>query len=185
MKKLILSGIVGGLIVFAWEMISWMVMPWHGSTMENFKSPAVVQEILVANADKNGVYLIPACPKKDGSKATKDEMAKSHEQMSKGPFALVVMSPQGIGSMNGLMAKGLGIQILSALLITGLLLRTKIKSYFSRVGFVVTVALVAVTLVVLPNWNWWGFPLPFTLVGTADILIGWLLAGLAIAKISD
>jgi hypothetical protein len=33
----------------------------------------------------------------------------------------------------------------------------------------------------LPYWNWYRFPLDFTLAALAEQLIGWLLAGAAMA----
>ena len=31
------AGILGGIIVFMWGMVSWMVLPWHTSTIVSFR----------------------------------------------------------------------------------------------------------------------------------------------------
>jgi len=31
------------------------------------------------------------------------------------------------------------------------------------------------------EWNWWGFPLSYTLVNVVDYCVTWLLAGLVLA----
>jgi len=35
----------------------------------------------------------------------------------------------------------------------------------------------------VPNWIWWGYPTDFSVILALDILVGWGLAGLALAKI--
>ena len=83
------------------------------------------------------------------------------------------------------MAVGLGIQILGAGLVTGLLLLVKKPktSFTEKLGFVILFALAAGVICHLPFWNWWGFNVRFTLLSLADLLIGWFLAGLVIAKV--
>jgi hypothetical protein len=50
--------------------------------------------------------------------------------------------------------------------------------------FIVTAALAVGVIAVLPNWVWWHFSTRWTLVTMTDIVVGWLLAGLVIAKVA-
>jgi hypothetical protein len=68
--------------------------------------------------------------------------------------------------------------------VTWLLLQTANLSYRRRVGFVVVVALAAGVVAHVPFWIWWKFSTSFTLVEFADLIIGWGLAGLLIAKVT-
>ena len=185
MKKLILGGLLGGIAVFVWGMVSWMVLPWHHTTFEKFDNEAMVQAVLAVNAPKAGIYLLPGTHKDKTIPlaAEKALMKKAHEQMEKGPFAFVAMRPGGTGPMNILMIRGLIIQIIGAFLLTLLLLIAGIENYFQGVGFAVALALAAGVVTFLPDWNWWGFSPAYALVGMADLVIGWFLAGLVIAKI--
>ena len=36
----------------------------------------------------------------------------------------------------------------------------------------------------MPYWNWWGFSFGYVVVEIADAVIGWFLAGLAIAAVA-
>jgi hypothetical protein len=36
----------------------------------------------------------------------------------------------------------------------------------------------------LPYWNWWYFGTAYTLVAFADLVIGWLAAGLVLARLA-
>lgn len=49
-KSLILGGLLGGLPLFVWGSISWMVLPWHLMTLEKFKDEATVAQALSTNA---------------------------------------------------------------------------------------------------------------------------------------
>src|SRR5207247_11435356 len=74
--------------------------------------------------------------------------------------------------------------IVSSFLATSLLMNTTLPGYWPRVGFLVVLALTAVVICHVPDWNWWGFSAGYTAVAFADLLIGWTLAGLAIVKVT-
>ena len=59
LKSLSLGGLIGGLVLFAWGVVSWMLLPWHLATLEKFKDEDKVAQALTANATKSGVYLLP------------------------------------------------------------------------------------------------------------------------------
>ena len=188
MKQMVLGGVLGGIVVFVWGMVSWMFLPFHHQSFQKFQNETMVQEVLVANAPKAGVYVLPNLPEKEknfSSSTFSFLMKKTHEKMEKGPSALVSMRPKGCGPMGISMLRGLGIQILGAFFVTWLLLQTNIKNYFSKVIFVTIFALAAGIVCHLPQWNWWGFSTPFTLLEIADLLIGWTLAGFVIAKVAE
>ena len=188
MKKVILGGVLGGLVVFIWGMISWMVLPWHRGNFEQFQNGSAVQAVLVASAPKAGIYLLPGMHEKGESISSDQEkalMKQAHEQMEKGPFAFVAMRPNGVGPMGMLMIRSLIIQIVGAFLLTWLLLMAKIESYLERIGFFSILAVTAGVICFLPEWNWWGFPARYTLVGIADLVIGWSLAGIVIARLTS
>ena len=44
------AGILGGLILFVWSMISWMVIPWHTKTLHSFTSETAITQSIQANA---------------------------------------------------------------------------------------------------------------------------------------
>ena len=157
-------------------------------TFENFQNPALVQEALMIGAPKAGIYLLPGCPTKGKSlppNQAKALIKEAHEKMEKGTFAFVAMRPHGTGPMGPLMVRSLLIQILGAFCLTGLLLLANVRGFIRRMGFVKLFALAAGIITYLPDWNWWGFSVAYTLVGMADLFIGWILAGLVIIKITS
>lgn len=187
MKKLILGGLLGGLIVFVWGMVSWMVLPWHNLSMRKFTDESAVEKVLTANAPHGGLYVLPngcAGTENLSPDQKKAAMKVSFEKMEKGPSAFVVFRPNGTGKMFINMAKGIALQMLLALMMTSLLLKAKPEHYSCRLGLVVMIALTAGLMCHVPNWIWWKFPTKYVAVEIADLVVSWFLAGLVLAKIA-
>jgi len=196
------------LVLFAWGVVSWMLLPWHLATLEKFKDEAKVAQALTANATKSGVYLLPnvhkhepgiteAKAKRAEAKAKKAEAkgkkaeakrkkaeAEGMKRMIQGPFMFAAVSLQGTSGSGAALPIQLVTTIVSALLATWLLTNSTLPGYWPRVGFLVVLALTAGVICHVPDWNWWGFSASYTAVAFADLLIGWTLAGLVIAKVT-
>lgn len=167
MKSLVRAGLLGGLVLFVWSMISWMVLPFHHKTLNGFAVEPAVEQILGVNTSGAGVYVLPM---------------KDHKKMEKGPFAFVVWNPQGNGPMLRGMIGSLVVQVVIAMLTGMLLLRTNLKKYWDRVFFVTLFAFAGAFMCDLPYAIWWGFPPGFIMLDIADHVIGLFLAGMVMAK---
>ncbi len=186
-KKLVLGGILGGIIVFAWGMVSWMVLPFHMQCISMFKDEKAVETTVMLNVDKAGQYMIPSCPTKHktASPEAQNELKKqAMTQMEGGPVAYMVVNPKGLGPMWQMMLKGFLIQTAGAFLAVWLLLSANIKSYFGRYLFLIVFSVAVAILAYLPAWNWWGYPCKDTLIDMADVIIAYILAGLVIARVT-
>lgn len=186
MKTLMKSGIVGGLIVFLWGALSWVALPFHAKTLNHFQDETAVQATLATNTLGAGIYILPH-PEPENARLP-DALARQNarvrqRQSESGPFALVVFQPHGTGPVLFLMARGLALKILAAILMTWLLLQVGLVSYRRRVFFVMVTAMLGSILVNLDQWNWWAFPDDYVFLQMLDLLIGWFLAGLVMAKI--
>lgn len=180
MKSLVLGGVLGGMILFLWSAVSWMALPWHRASIHPLLQQNVVDVVLAANAGGKGIYVLPSFHEKT---APGQKVISAHEKMQKGPFAFIAYSPQGTGPMQKNMIASFLIQTAAAALVTGLLLLARIGNYWKRLAFILLFALAAGVAGHLPHLIWWGFALPFTLLEIADLLAGWFLAGLVIAKV--
>ena len=186
MKTMIKGGFLGGIVFFVWGMVSWMVLPWHGQTLKAFQDEPAMKSVLSANALEQGVYVLPACVNNTNLSPDekKSKMQAQCQQMENGPFAFLVMNPHGVGPMWRSMIKALLIQILGAMLVTALLVRSRIPSYFGRLFFILIFAASAGVLCYLPSWNWWGFPCAYTLLEIGDLVAGCFFAGLILAWVT-
>jgi hypothetical protein len=179
MKTLVKGALSGGLIAFMWVNISWMVLPWHGKTISTLDNDVQVSESLKNNVFTSGLYILPWTENK-----SEEAMAEIHQKMEIGPFAYMVVHPNGLKvNMTQMMLLGLLFNIFVAFILTYLLTKTKGLSYLQKVGFVKMTALAGALVIVVPNLIWWHFPLGYSLLTIIDVGFAWGFAGLAIGKI--
>ena len=96
----------------------------------------------------------------------------------------MVYTPFTSALSGGQLARSFVFDILSALAVAWLLSRAAAKSFRGRLVFVVVAgAVIAALMTDLANWNWFAYPADYTLASMADKIIGWGLAGLALAAI--
>lgn len=174
-KGLIKGSIFGGIIVFVWMMISWMVLPWHCWYVNSFKDGAAVSAVISEQTTVDGVYVFPGhC-----------EGEKNMDAMKKGPviFASVQKFGFDVASPKPYVLSFL-IQLVGAFLVTLIVMRSSLSHFWGRVGLAGLLGLTVGVLGIFPAWNWWGFSLGYVLVETCDMIIAWTLAGLAIAAVT-
>ena len=165
-QKLV-TAIVAGVIVFAWGMISWMVLPWHKNTINSFKNEPVVVQGLKLSAPESGVYSYPAMDDKDHTKRPLIFMAISHKPAKNMAICMLI---------------GLIIQTLGALVLTCIVSKANIQEFGGRLALIIKIVFFATIVCHLPYWHWWGIPSGYTLLAFLDLLIAWGIAGAWIAK---
>ena len=174
--------LMGGLIVFIWGLFSWMVFPWHQTCMKRFVCEQGVADMIRENAPESGMYILPntfysgdVCPV---------DMKKSVKMMENGPFMFASIKQEGMGKMTlGSFVLSLILQVIGAFIVTWMLMQTKGLSFYQQIGFFTLFGLSIGLLGSLPDWNWWGFSFCYVAVNVIDLVIGWTLAGFAVAKV--
>lgn len=170
------AGVLGGIILFVWSCISWMVLPWHYTTIHSFNNEAAITQAIQTNTLASGMYMLPMM-KPDGT-AAKEETATPT------PTVFAAVKLDGMQkSMTIPMIRSFIMQVIAATLVAWLLLKTAGLGYIRRVGFVAVFAIVVSILANFCYWNWFGFDMQYTLVEMADMFIAWFLAGLGIAAV--
>jgi len=171
-KALIKGTIFGGIILYAWMAISWMLIPWHCATLKNFKDENSVAAIVSANVTEQGIYVLPYL------------CGGGQNDAKQGPHMFASIRPQGVDFTSPKpYINAIIIYLVAAFFVTYLLLQARPTTYWKRVWFVTVFGIAAGILGSFPNWNWWGFSCDFTLVGFIDYVIALFLAGLAIAAV--
>ena len=171
--------IVGAVIVFMWGFFSWMVLPWH--QFKDVKNETEVIETVKVAMPEKGVYLIPNMPKGKNDADMKAYLDKKSE----GPTGILFINPTGMRPMLQAFIGSFVIQLLGAFIFMYLLMKTSGLSHWKKANFVALAAIGGAVICHLPNWNWWNFPLTWTLAHMADVGIGWYFAGLAMGRISE
>ena len=183
MARIIIAAIVGGLIVFCWSSVAHMFLSLGEMGMHTDKLPGEValRSAMTEHLPESGLYFIPGMdPALESDPAKQwDEAA---ERMASGPVALMVVRKDGHSGM----AKELvleGIANICGALIAALIICCIPCAFFCRVLVVMALGLFSWISIDASYVIWYGFPVEYAAGQLIDHLVGWLLAGLAIAAI--
>lgn len=167
-KSLTRCAVIGGIVVYLWLTLEWAVLPFHRQMLNHFAESSEVVSAITKYAPYDGVYVYPKC----------------EESTGKQPFIFInVKRDVDCKAMTVPMVRGVIMQMVGAFIITYLLMQTKISQYWNRVWFVTLVGLAIAVLGILPAWNWWYFPPGWVALEVFDMIVGWFLGGLVIAKL--
>ena len=179
MKKIILPSLLAAVVIFIWTSISWMVIGWHMVDIKNLPDESVVKE-LDATISEPAIYVYPGYPT-DQSESGMEAWTEKHLA---GPLFFMVYHPEGSDPMPaGIFINGFILNFITAFFAATLLFMTLAQnpSYWRRVTFVVLLGVFAGLMYPFAEWNWWNFPLGYTLVNVADGILTWFFAGLILA----
>lgn len=183
--KLLSASLLAALVSFAWGYVSWMLMGWHQQSLHDFRDEAAVAEVLKANATHGtGIYTLPF-PRKAVSYADPAEqksLNEAHEKAkSEGPYLYAILRPgRHDWDMSSSLGWSFGRSFLAALIL-GALLHQTVLSFPGRLAFCGAAGLFAGLVCVLPQHIWFELPVREVIVGMADYVIEWTLAGLILA----
>ena len=97
MKKAILGGLLGGLALFVWGMISHMALPL-GTAGVRMMPPAAEGAVLAAMKSAMSERALYIFPGMDMAKATKEEQQAWQAKYAAGPAGIIVFNPKPQGS---------------------------------------------------------------------------------------
>ena len=181
MKRILLGAVAGGLIVFAWSALLHIATPLGMAGISVLPGEEAVLGALRANVREDGFYFFPAAGMSpDMSEAEHEAWA---ERMRTGPTGIMVVHPQGAEPM---MARQLVLELVSdilAALLVAFGLAHVLAPYGRRVLLVALAGVFAWLVVSASYWIWYGFPEAYLGAELVEQVGGWLLAGLAMAKI--
>jgi hypothetical protein len=177
------STLAGGAILFAWQFISWSLLPFRNAVLQSFRDESAVAASVVANAPRSGVYVLPLS--RDMSSEPPEQAKAAEKRALQGPLVFASIRIGGMKPMGFYLVVQFITQLVNAFLLSIVLTQTKVRSYGGRVLFIFTLALLAGVAGHVPNWNWFNFSTSYTALEISDLLVGWTLAGLVIAKIID
>ena len=183
MKKTIIGGVVGGIVLWVWGFLAWVILPLHTPAMRNIMNEDAVIGSMRSALDVKSVYVFPAMP---ADRSNQEAMDAWTQKYRRGPTGMIIYDPAGSDPMMpAQMIVGLVIFILSAFLASWFLSRSTAaaSSYLTRVIYCGMLGIFVSFIAHLSAWNWMGYPLDFTTGMMIDTVIGWLLAGLGIAAI--
>ncbi len=178
-KKIVLGGIVAGIVVFIWSAVSHMVLGLGETGIKSLPNEDVILPVLNANITEPGFYFFPGLD----PKASQEQMDAWTEKHRTGPAGIMVYQPVGGEPMPaGKFITELVSNNLAALVAAFLLSKAfgNLGGLFGKAVFVALFGLFAGLDIDLSQWNWYGFPTSYTCAYIVDHVVAWFLAGLVL-----
>lgn len=156
MNRYLLTGtLTAAVALFAWQLLSNTVFGWHEATLRTFEDPAMAVALMHTVAPESGMYF--------------------HEQ---GVLASVSIIP-GVTDrstfMSMMLARQVALDLVAAFLLALVIARLRLPVLRGAL-LLGAVALAAGVVLELSNWNWYGFPIAYSLVNVLDTAINVALA---------
>ena len=183
MKRLITGGIVGGITLFMWGFVSWVVLTWHSDTVRHDSSVMAVVEDIEDNLQETGVYYFPPMTT---MRPDETEMEAYTELHKNSPSGMIFYNAEHLDPMSpsrlfvGLLAD-VGAAIFATLLLMVAL--PSLPKYWGRVVYVAALGVFAIFAIRLVDGVFFNLPIRWTVNQTLDTAISWMLAGLVLAAI--
>jgi hypothetical protein len=143
--------------------------------IQNLPQQQPVMNALQASVAQSGFYFFPQV----------DAAMKVPPERVGGPYGIMIYHSAGAGEpMTGQLVKECGLNIVVALFAALLLsMASGLSGYVARVGFVTLLGLTVGLMTNVQYWNWYGFPLSYTIASIAIAVIGFLIVGLIAAAL--
>lgn len=127
MKKTIIGAIVGGIIIFVWQFLSWGVLNLHEAQQKYTPKQDSIMAYLGTQLSDDGAYMMPNY----APGTSRDEMEKEMKAMEGKPWAQVVYhkSMPGMDKMFMNMARSLLVDVFVVWLLCWLLVKIPSASF--------------------------------------------------------
>lgn len=180
--RLLIAAIIGGIVMFIWGAVAHMALPIGEMGMKvAVEQDAAISALQASATQGEGVYVLPGfAPEKMSDQTFVDAFVEKYKSS---PSALVMYQPGGNPALTS-MAPNLIKQVVTDLLaafVAAWVLALGAFGFGRRVLIAGALGLFSWLTISLPYWNWYMFPTTFTIGNLLEQVIGWLLAGAAIA----
>jgi len=170
MKRVILAGLLAGVVLFAWESVAHLVLPLGQAGIKTIDNEQAVVGALRDNVKQSGLYYFPA--------------AAATGTAQPGPAGILAFQP--MASMT-LMPSQLLTQLgadMAAMILAGVLLvqAGAFPGFGRRILFFTVMGILPALRTDLSYWNWYAFPGVYTAVQFIVNIVGFCVAGLVLAK---
>lgn len=183
MKRLLIGGLVGGIALFMWGFVSWVVLTWHFDTVKHDRSVMAIVEDIEDHLQETGVYYFPPMA---SMRPDETEMEAYTELHKTSPSGMIFYSAEHLDPMSGYrLFIGFLVDVGAAFFATLLLIVAlpSLPKYWGRVAYVAALGIFAIFAIRLVDGVFLNLPPRWTVNMILDTAISWTLAGLVLAAI--
>jgi len=179
--RILLAGLAGAVAMFVWTAIAHMATPLGQTGFHQIPNePAVLHTMNDSIGPQGGLYFFPWVDMSDPK-----AMEKSAALEKANPSGLLLYRGPGQGmdsDMTPLLIKEFLKQLAQAL-IAAWIVSMIAAGFAMRTGVVTAIGVSAAIATNVSYWNWYGFPLDFTMAAIVIEIVGAIAAGVAIAAV--
>jgi hypothetical protein len=172
MKKLLIGAIVGGILIFLWQFLSWTMLNLHRSMEAHTPKQDSVMNYLSSQFSEDGFYFMP----NTAPGASHEEMEAQMKQMDGKPWVQLYYHKAMNMSMTGNMARGLIVDMLTVALLCWILMRFNTKSFLALLFGSLFAGLIGFLNIAYTNHIW--FQTADLMGYFIDALVSWGLCGI-------
>lgn len=171
MKKLLIGALVGGLLVFIWQTLSWTVLNLHAKSYQYTTSQDSILSNLSSHFSEDGQYLLPNLPRE----SSMDDMTKFGEANKGKPWAIVSYHKSYDMNMGANIVRGLLTQILAVFLLCWILVKIPNAGLSTIILSSIFVGLIGFMFIPYSEYIWYKFP--GAAINLLDAVLSWGLCG--------
>jgi hypothetical protein len=179
--KVVLGGLVAGILVFFWGAIAHVALPLGEMGIRTIPDEQAVLGAMKNAIREPGFYFFPG---HDMSKPLSESEQKAFDdKIKQGPTGVLVIHPEGGEAMSPRQLLTELASNVAAALLAALVLTQVRSGYLGRLLVVTLMGVFGFVSISVSYWNWYGFPLDFSTGEAIMEIVGWFLAGLVLAAI--
>jgi hypothetical protein len=172
MKKLLIGSLVGGILVFAWQSLSWTALDLHGNEYKKAPNQDSIISYLNSQLNEDGQYFVPRLE----SSASREEHEKYMENMKGKPWAVISFHKAYDMNMVSNIIRGLIVCIIAAFFVCWILMKNTNSTFGTT--FVSCVLIGVAGYLFFPYTGFIWFQGPGAMTFLTDALVSWGLCGL-------
>jgi hypothetical protein len=170
MKKMLIGALVGGLILFIWQFLSWSMLNVHGANNKHTANQDAILEALAENLEEDGMYFLPNV----APGASQEEYQEAMKDFDGKPWAQINYHSSFSNNMTMNMIRGYTIDFLSVLLLCWILLQFSNLTFTNALLSSLAVGFIGYLTVNYLNSIWYE---QSTIGDLIDVIVGWGLTG--------
>lgn len=174
MKNWIIAALVGGIIIFLWQFVSWTVSGIHSGSFRYHPQQNEIMSTLSNHFTETGVYLLPTSP----PDASSEDMEKLYNESLGKPMASVMYIKSNDSNMAGSMIRGFLVDVLLVLILIYILTRNGTPNMLRMTTGAIAVGLFTWLWGPYTTHNWFQMPWDAITGHLVDAIFAWGIVGL-------
>lgn len=174
MKKLIIGSLVGAILLFGWQSLSWTVLHIHDKAYQYTPAQDSLLSTITSTLKTEGQYLLPRLP----DSSSHEEMEKMGKQMEGKPWAIVTLHQAYKFDMVMPIVRGFLIALVCMILVCQVIQKLGKRNFRSVFTTVLVFGLITFLYVWYNQHNWFQTSWDVLNGELIDTIAGWGLSGI-------